>query len=427
MNGYHKEALRMVHPPPVSRVFVLCLFVAVGCSSAPESSSQAEVSDSAGLRIVHSRALKWERGEEWSVPFEPVLTIGTLNGSEEYQFVDVSDATRRTDGSLVVVDRGAKVVRIFDAAGDHLRTLGGPGSGPGEFQDPGTVLLTRGDTVAVWDSKLFRLTRFDEGGGLSGVETLDLGMISKAVNPPLYPGSVEPLSDGGFLVRLLEKSGKGSSSGSSQARSGVLRVAGDLGTIDTLMFFGDTTKITVDAPFGPFPVAPPLATGPGITHEGNPPRICIGEGTDPQIRCIGPDGETTLLRWDSEPRPVSEQEISKWRESNLDLFGQKLLENDVLQMLEQVPIPSVRPHYSQITLDQEENLWVSVGPTERTTSPSEDYLVFDPAGSLLGVTALPPIRVLEIGHDYVLGVYRDDLEVEYVHLYELRKPFGSFE
>ena len=81
----------------------------------------------------------------------------------------------------------------------------------------------------------------------------------------------------------------------------------------------------------------------------------------------------------------------------------------------------------EITLDREGNLWVSLGPTERSSSPSEDYLVFDPAGSLLGVTALPPVRILEIGHDYVLGVYRDDLEVEYVHLYELRKPLGSFE
>ena len=412
---------------PVSAVFVLWLFAVIGCSSAPEASSPASVSDSAGLRIVENREPKWERGEEWSVPSAPSLAIGTLNGPEEYQFVDVSDATRRTDGSLVVVDRRAKVVRIFDAAGDFLKTLGGPGSGPGEFQDPVTALLIHGDTVVVWDGRLLRLTRFDEMGGLSGVETPDLGTISKAVDPPLYPGSVEPLSDGGFLVRLLEKSGKSVPPGNSRARSGALRVAGDLGSIDTLMFFGDTAKITVDAPFGPFQVAPPLATGPGLTHEGNPPRICIGEGTDPQIRCIGPDGETTLIRWVSEPRPVNEQEISKWRESNLDLLAQKLLENDVLRMLEQVPMPSVRPHYSQITLDQEGNLWVSLGPTERSSSPSEDYLVFDPAGSLLGVTALPPVRILEIGHDYVLGVYRDDLEVEYVHLYELRKPLGSFE
>jgi hypothetical protein len=33
--------------------------------------------------------------------------------------------------------------------------------------------------------------------------------------------------------------------------------------------------------------------------------------------------------------------------------------------------------------------------------------------------------VLEIGRDYILGVYEDELEVEYLHLYPLVKPEGG--
>ena len=41
---------------------------------------------------------------------------------------------------------------------------------------------------------------------------------------------------------------------------------------------------------------------------------------------------------------------------------------------------------------------------------------------LLGDVELPPVEVLEIGEDYVIGLYRDELEVEYVQVYELAKP-----
>ncbi|MEE2899077.1 MAG: hypothetical protein VX815_11500, partial [Gemmatimonadota bacterium] len=51
-----------------------------------------------------------------------------------------------------------------------------------------------------------------------------------------------------------------------------------------------------------------------------------------------------------------------------------------------------------------------------------DYMVFDPAGALLGVVPLPPLEVLEIGDDYVVGVYRDEFEVQYLGVFDLRRP-----
>jgi hypothetical protein len=51
--------------------------------------------------------------------------------------------------------------------------------------------------------------------------------------------------------------------------------------------------------------------------------------------------------------------------------------------------------------------------------------VFDPAGAWLGVVALPPIEVLAIGDDYVIGVYRDELDIQYLQVHELVKlPAG---
>ena len=90
-------------------------------------------------------------------------------------------------------------------------------------------------------------------------------------------------------------------------------------------------------------------------------------------------------------------------------------------MLDQVPSPQARPPHSQLLLDVGGNLWARLGPTEGGGGASIDYLVFDPEGKLLGTVALPPIEVLEIGEGYVLGVYRDELEVEFVQLYDLTK------
>ena len=391
------------------------------CTSVAESFSSVEVSDSGGVRIVHSRGPRWTDGEAWWVSTEPKQTIGVLNGPEEYQFVEVSSAARQSDGKLVVVDRGAQTVRLYDREGTFVRTLGGPGSGPGEFRDPGQLLVTAGDSVVVWDRALFRITRFDPEGGLAGVQTVDLGTIAKAIEAPLYPGAMEPLLDGGLLVRLVEKGGKDTPSGFFRQRSGALRVSEDYSIIDTLMFFGDLEQMSVDAPWGQMPVAPPHAKRSWITHQGSPSKICIGDQEGPEIACFSPDGDRTLLRWTSDPTPLTREEIAAWREASIRLYELKLGEDEILGILDQLPIPAVRPDYSQIILDRPGNLWVELGPTTMGASPSVDYLVFEPAGALLGVVALPPIQVLEIGDEYVLGVHHGELDVEYLQVYEIRK------
>ena len=411
--------------PPL-RFFAPLLGVAAicACTPAPEASSASgsiEIADSAGVRIVHSHGPQWGDGEAWSVSPEPQQTIGALDGPEEYQLVAVSSATRQSDGDVVIVDDGARTVRLYDREGVFLQTLGGPGSGPGEFQAPGAVLVTKGDTLVVWDQALFRMTRFDPQGGLAGVQAVDLGMISKAVEPPLYPGFVEPLADGRILVGLIEKSGKAYPSGRFRPQSGALRVSADYSVIDTLLFFGDVEQLTVDAPFGRWSITPPLAKRTWITHQGSPSRICIGDQEGPEIVCIGPDGNRTVLRWDSAPTPPTREEVAAWREANIRLMEQKLIADDVIQMLDQVPTPAIRPDYSQITLDRSGNLWVELGPVTEGASVSVDYLVFDSVGALLGAVALPPIQVLEIGENYVMGLYRDEFEVEYLQVYEIRK------
>jgi hypothetical protein len=53
-------------------------------------------------------------------------------------------------------------------------------------------------------------------------------------------------------------------------------------------------------------------------------------------------------------------------------------------------------------------------------SDERRWTVFSPEGRALGSVVTPPgLRVLEIGRDYVLGVWQDELDVEYVRMHRL--------
>ena len=404
------------------QLFALLVGIAVmgGCTTPRQSASSVEVSDSAGVRIVLSYEPQWEEGEAWSVSSEPQLTIGVLNGPEEYQLFDLSAAARQSDGDFVVVDGGLREVRLYAGDGAFVRTLGGPGSGPGEFQNPAQVLVTAGDSIVVWDNATYRITRFDPAGEFVSVRSVDRGWIARAIEPPLYPSTAKLLPDGQLLVRLIEK-GKSSPQGTFRSRSGALRLSADYSRIDTLMFFGGIEQVSVHAPWGETAVVPAGAKRTLTAVQSTLSRVCIGDQEGPEIACFGPDGSRTLVRWDSETATATAEDIAAWRDTTIAGYAQKISEAEAIRMVDQVPIPTVRPHYTRLTLDRVGNLWVDQGPASRAALESVDHLVFDRGGTLLGVVALPPIQVLEIGDDYVLGIFRDELEVEYLHVYELVK------
>ncbi len=54
---------------------------------------------------------------------------------------------------------------------------------------------------------------------------------------------------------------------------------------------------------------------------------------------------------------------------------------------------------------------------------ANNWWVFDAEGTLQGTLGLPPrFQPLDIGPDYILGLWRDADDVEHVRLYGLVKP-----
>ena len=88
--------------------------------------------------------------------------------------------------------------------------------------------------------------------------------------------------------------------------------------------------------------------------------------------------------------------------------------------VDEIPARDTYNVFNRILEDGEENLWVrhqvSASDSVRTWS------VFGPTGSWLGEVNIPiGLTVEAIGREEILVVGRDDLDVQYVHLYRLVK------
>ena len=188
-----------------------------GCGGdTPPAAPAAEVADSAGVTIVTSQPAAAVYAE---LAPEPSLSIGVLEGPEELLFDGIATVVRDGEGSLIVADNGAGEIRIFDAEGNHLRSFGGRGEGPGEFQTlVGAWPLADGSIVAA-DRRLQRITRFDAEGSLLGTGAL-LGVDAMAMltpvgisGPETFLSRVRPFTmpsmDPESTMRSLEESFEG--------------------------------------------------------------------------------------------------------------------------------------------------------------------------------------------------------------------------
>ncbi|MEJ2239140.1 MAG: hypothetical protein P8X82_12650, partial [Gemmatimonadales bacterium] len=89
-------------------------------------------------------------------------------------------------------------------------------------------------------------------------------------------------------------------------------------------------------------------------------------------------------------------------------------------------VPDKKPAYSELLVDARGCVWAAEHVGELTGWLAMDprkWEVFSADGEWLG-SVLSPRRftVFEIGDDYVLGVFRDDVDVEHVQLLRLHRP-----
>jgi hypothetical protein len=372
--------------PVVLRLPVLIPLAGCGGERAPDD--PVVISDSAGVRIVENPAARgWDKDEAWRVVEPALLRIGVIEGAEEDRLYRVSDARRLSDGRIVVANRGTHTLRFFTPDGRFDRAVGGEGEAPGEFRFVEALDVLAGDTLLAVDGQLQRLTFFDAEGGL---------IRTRSFAREEGPGwGMRPRFEGGF---------------------------------------GDGTFLMLALPGHGAP-------GPGVHRQRAPLRRVDAEGT---VR--GEPGERDFHDWSVDPVTQARGVVpygpllavtvgdggfyTGWGEGYELRFHRP--DATIERMRERAVPGETAPPFSGLRVDDEGNLWVlRYDPRNLELLrglPGEgagamNWDVFTREGVYLGSLQTPAgLRVTSIGSDWLPGIEKDELGVEYVRLYRIEKP-----
>jgi hypothetical protein len=350
----------------------------------------------------------------WTLSDEPIVSIGGTDEREDYLLFRVVGATRLTDGRIVIANTGSSVLKYFDSGGTHLTSVGGDGDGPGEMRNIMQLLPVEDDSLLVLS---FRpgLTVFGPSGGLSSSSRIDLWGVGGA-KCRIGESNWYVLSDRSILT-ILEDNFYGPDCPTRPSnpwrQSGLIgRKAPDSSSFDTLAIMPATERNSPNY----------RVYGESLVLALGPDRVYAGDTGSETIVSLNFDGDTLRLL----PVPFAKNDIpSRAKREPTRQSGEEYL------------YPEQYPVFGRLLVARTGNLWVMAYPklTEPTSSwrlarafaflveeGGARWAVLSPEGELLGQVRTPrEFFVLEVGEDYVLGVSKDETDVETVSLYALSR------
>jgi hypothetical protein len=335
------------------------------------------------------------------------MRIGEQEGDPNVLFDRVSGVRLLPDGGVVVADGGTSSIRVFDADGTHVVSMGGPGDGPGEFRWLAHLAIRPPDTVLVYDGDLFRVTRFLTDGTLIGT----LPIRSEDGRPELYlgtysngdaaiawivPGPRDPVNAIPDRMRLGRFDGDGS-------------LVSVLGTVDGMRRLGPGP-----VPFSPFLYA--WLVRDSVFHT---------DGREPVLTVLDEHG--VHARSIAVPIPAPDLDAA-WSALRAELTAR-----DQVERLDGFPPGAATepvPPIARAILDSGERFWLKhyeprtdsylVGGGQNARGGHWTVVNLD--GTVVAEVDVPPeFMPVDVSERFVAGVHRDALEVERILVFELQK------
>lgn len=400
-------------------IFALAWSLAA-CESAPDRTSTAAVRDSSGVQIVENTGPLWPEGEGWRLADSASLDIGTFEGEPEYQLYRAFSAIKLPDGRIVVANNGTHELRFYDSSGTFLSSAGREGEGPGEFRGLQFLHSYAGDSLLTYDFRNRRFSIFALDG--SFVRSFTPAPMTGAVAFPTY---VAPFTDGSILLGLE------SPTTAEKLKSGLrrepvvfLHCDRDGALIDTLGRHPGTEWFIQTQGDG----APSMGIIIGQRVMGLQAQsvayqegFYFGAGDSYEISYYNIEGVLKrLVRLRRPNRSVTADDIERYRQRRLESVDDENQRIMMERRLAAMPFPETLPAFDRFVVDSDGNLWV-----EEYRLPGDDkprWTVFDREGQMLGVVEAPErFRIYEIGTDFVLGRWTDELDIEHIRLYRLEK------
>ncbi|MDE0650127.1 MAG: hypothetical protein OXI12_07250, partial [Gammaproteobacteria bacterium] len=211
-----------------------------------------------------------------------------------------------------------------------------------------------------------------------------------------------------------------------EGESAILRQPGGLFRVDAAGESADSIGVTagnevfmhVSSGGGAF-AGPPLFGRDAFvaTHAG---RILLGDAIDMQVEEWTADGAPArILRIPGYPLELSADAFEREREALMPEDPTEVRPMN-LEFLQDMPVPDRRPAYADMKVDPTGAIWLRPFLAPNEGDGPETWQVLGPDGAWLGGVEIPAdFSVMQIGMDFVLGVYRDELDVEHPRVLDL--------
>jgi hypothetical protein len=362
-----------------------------------------------GVTVVTNTAPVWTRMTEWRVSGRPLLKIGEADGPLPFTFGVIRAVGWLPEGRVSVGDEQAHSVHVFSAEGEHLRTFGGEGTGPGELQWFLHAGPYRGDSMFVYDYRQNTVNIFGP----------DFGFARRFRNPNLRYSISSPLDDGRFLLHSTG-SRTGGANGIEPDSSLIMLVGADGSAIDTIGRFQVSVRTSgADGRWRPVYLAPYGSVIP------NGDRVIWTEGRGCEYHESDANGDSRrTVRCPFETVAVTDRVKSEFKDQYLEYISRAGAEGGpeaLRQALDEGAYASELPGTSGETkVDPLGNIWL--GRYKLPGLYTNEWSVFDPEGVWLGNVLTPEgLIVHRIGVDRIIGVAMDDMGVQYVQMHRLTR------
>ncbi|TVP42830.1 MAG: hypothetical protein EA350_14860 [Gemmatimonadales bacterium] len=410
----------------------------------------AFVLTSCGGDTVHAGLAEGDRPLDIAV--EDVYRVGSIDGNAWDSFTRVSSMAFGDDSRLHILDPAQRRIHVVSETGEHLRSFGTRGEGPGEFRSPVGVQVLADDRIVVADNGhqaflvfssegVFLASHpYDAGGSMPGarlqrqgddaVIAHGQGMRLEAVpggGPPALPTTTPVdrwrLAPGDVVVRdrLLEAWRPERDPPRQQAGSG----AGGVMVMRSVTLALEPAVHVAALPDGRLALADSSAYririfGPGGHAEG-PPRV-VGRDIAPVP--VGPaeeeaERERRLAQLESGGGPQIQIATSGPGGGGQQEVPQEQIRDMLRAQMAAMSFWHEIPVITRLAADAEGRLWV-----ERSAGIGEDGPVdlLEADGTYLGSIAPGNLRTpLAFGPGGVAAwVELDELEVPFVRVGRIR-------
>ena len=384
------------------------------CDDAAGPAGGPMVRDSAGVRIVEYAETP-QTDASFAFSTEPVYSYG--GGSGDYTFANIWRGRLLPDGGVVVSDAGNGEVVLLAPDGPSSEILARTGEGPGEVGFVASMFVLSGDSVLLED---FAHARFTVLAG---------GSLARTV----APRDRKFMQD--FRTIGIDPSGQLLMTSSSFRRG----FEEDWLPGYMVRFDLDTEVADTVASYDWVPFRPPegVKENPfpyfGVTTAAGG-QFVYGREDVPELVWRNPDGSVRqIIRWQPEWVYPSEEHWNQF-EANLravlpevnpqastDAAIEELIQRSLARY--QLDTDQPLPLYGTPFGDADGRIWMAEHSIGSGRDGTPAYTVIAADGVWLGKVAVPTgLRVLDVAGGRVLGVVKDEMDVQSVVVYELVGP-----